>query len=508
MSHALIGKQFGNYVLDALLGEGGMGAVFRGTHRFLGQPVAVKVLHGTFAKNPNITERFFQEAKSSIEIAHPNVIKIIDFGQTPEGELYLVMEYLEGESLSGAIKTRGRFSEADAAAVAAEVCDGLYAAHLKGIVHRDLKPDNLFITSSGEVRILDFGIAKIMSSGAGTKTGSMMGTPQYMAPEQARDSKQVGPYTDIYAMGAILFAMVTGQPPFSGTELAELIAHHLFDEPPRPSELAPISAELESLILRCLAKKPDARPSDMAAVRDELRARIGLPALGQRLAAAPLSARMPAIAPSVPPTSGSASGSRPPLSQPPLSQPPVSRSSPGGTTLSASASESIAAAPKKSGGLLVAAAAVVAVGGVVAFVVTRPHDAPSPAVQPAAVIEKAPPEKVAPPEKIAEKPVAKAVEEKVIVRSEPPGAQVSVDGKEAGTTPALLTLTLPHEVALSLDGYQPAHEILSAAGETVVHLVKKASEHHSSAHATKKPDKPAAKPASKPADEPRGEGLY
>src|SRR5438105_12099208 len=159
-AHPMAGRELGNYVIKSLLGEGGMGAVFAGEHRFLGSRVAIKVLHGTFASIPEVGQRFFQEAKSTLEISHPNVIKILDFGQSQTGELYLVMELLEGESLSARLKQR-RFGEAECARLGVALCDGLHAAHAKGIVHRDLKPDNIFLTASGEPKILDFGIAKV-----------------------------------------------------------------------------------------------------------------------------------------------------------------------------------------------------------------------------------------------------------------------------------------------------------------------------------------------------------
>lgn len=266
---SLIGQELGNYVVDSLIGEGGMGAVYASRHRFLGTRVAIKVLHGSYANHPQIAERFFQEAKSSIAIKHPGIIQILDFGQRPDGALYLVMELLEGRTLAEAI-TEGKFGEGATARVGAELADALAAAHACGIIHRDLKPDNIFLTGE-QVKILDFGIAKVIaSSTSGTKTGSVFGTPLYMAPEQAKGSKHVTPRTDVYALGAILFEMLVGAPPFEGEDATVLLSKHLFSPPPRPSLVASVSPVMEALILECLAKEPAERPPDMAAVRDRL----------------------------------------------------------------------------------------------------------------------------------------------------------------------------------------------------------------------------------------------
>jgi serine/threonine-protein kinase len=297
----MIGRELGNYVVRSLLGRGGMGAVYAGEHRFLGDRVAIKVLHGSYAHDPTVGQRFFQEAKSSREIAHPNIIKILDFGQTPEGELYLVMELLVGRSLAATLKEAGTFGEGATARIGAQVADALAAAHAKGIVHRDLKPDNIFITEAGDVKVLDFGIAKVASSGPGTQSGSLLGTPQYMAPEQARNSKHVGPHTDMYALGVILYELMTGQPPFTGHEVAELITKHLFDAPPKPSDSVLVSPMMEELILQCLAKKPEERPRDMIELRDRLQARVGASLTSDPVAPLPASAHVSRPEPLKPP---------------------------------------------------------------------------------------------------------------------------------------------------------------------------------------------------------------
>src|SRR5678815_1284867 len=257
-----------------------MGVVFSGEHRFLGTRCAIKVLHGSYANNPQVTQRFFQEARTTLEIDHPNIIRVFDLGQSNDGALYLVMELLQGRSLGQAI-SEGTFGEGAVARIGSLVAEGLAAAHAKGIVHRDLKPDNIFLTGD-QVKVLDFGIAKVMQSSSSTKTGSLLGTPQYMAPEQAKGSKHVGPHTDVYALGAILFEMLTGRPPFVGEDLPELLAKQLFEPPPSPRTLVPCSTEMEGIILACLEKDPTARPGSMLELRDRLKTRIGVaPRTGQ-----------------------------------------------------------------------------------------------------------------------------------------------------------------------------------------------------------------------------------
>jgi serine/threonine-protein kinase len=466
-AHPLTDKEIGNYVIRALLGEGGMGAVFAGEHRFLGTRVAIKVLHGTYANNQAVTQRFFQEAKSSLEIGHPNIIKILDFGQTGDGQLYLVMELLEGASLAQTLARRGALGEGMAARIGMAIADGLVAAHHKGIVHRDLKPDNVFLTSGNEIKILDFGIAKVSKAVASTKTGSLLGTPQYMAPEQARGSQHVGPHTDIYALGAILFEMVTGRPPFSGEDLAELLTKHLFEEPLKPSLLTEVSPAMETLILQCLAKSPDERPATMIEVRSRLAALAG--SADEPLAAPPAGASVERAAALS--TLGGATGERRALS--------------------------LADKPRRvPRAALVAGVLALLIGGTVAVTRRGPGAKAATAAvvaPPAPLPSSAPPQPPPPPPALA----------KVILRSEPPGATVTVDGKPAGTTPTLLSIALPQEVYLSLDSYQPAKEIVSAPGETVVKLVpeKKHEPVRPAAH------RPPAKPKAAPAAKPGGEGL-
>ncbi len=456
VAHALIGSELGNYVVDSLLGEGGMGAVFAGRHKFLGHRVAIKVLHGSYANDESVTQRFFLEAKASIDIGHPNVIKVLDFGRSQEGSLYLVMELLEGLNLRQALAANGPFSEREAVAIIVAVCDGLAAAHRKGITHRDLKPDNVFLTLDNEVKILDFGIAKVEKAGAGTKTGALLGTPVYMAPEQCRDAKLVGPHTDLYATGTILFELVTGRSPFSG-ELAEVIAKHLFESPPRPSTLAPISPQLEALILECLEKESAARPSSMEVLRDRLRALTttdsGAPSLPRGAVLTPFRHV---------------------------------------TTLSRTTGESRPATPsqRRSAWWAVVLGATLLGGAALLYRSRTPTN--SILLPPAPTLVASPTPAVSlPPAQIAPAPSA-SKSAQVVVRSDPPGATVFVDGTAVGTTPVLLRVNLPKEIALTRRGYRRAKEVLTVPGELTIKLVPEAR--LPAPRRDHAPDKPVAPP--------------
>ena len=260
----LTGRVFGNYVLGDLIEEGGVGNVFAGQHRFLGDKVAIKLLrkHPSPARTKEIAKRFFQEAKATRSIDHPNVVRILDFGQDEsDGMLYLVMEFLAGESLARALDRKGKLAEGEAAFIGASVARGLHAAHAQGIIHRDLKPGNIFLCSSGEVKLLDFGLAKVaQETSTLTATGVVVGTPQYMSPEQIQHG-EIGSWTDVYGLGVVLFRMLTGRLPFITEDFRELIEAHVATAPPPPSQFAPVSAEMDAIALACLAKDPAKRAS-------------------------------------------------------------------------------------------------------------------------------------------------------------------------------------------------------------------------------------------------------
>jgi serine/threonine-protein kinase len=268
----LIGRSIGNYKIVRAIGEGGMGTVYLAEHPMIGKRVAVKMLRPDLGTDPGLVSRFFQEARAVNEIRHPNIVDISDFGSTEDGIVYFVMELLEGRSLRDRLNAEGPLPIDDAVTVSRQVCDALAAAHRAGIVHRDLKPDNIFLladpTGALRSKLFDFGVAKLLGEqekqvGHKTIAGSVVGTPFYMSPEQAL-CQDVTAAADIYAMGVVMFEMVTGRVPFEATQLVLLLNAILKQPAPPASQLRPdVPAFLDRLILRCLEKDPGARPRTM-----------------------------------------------------------------------------------------------------------------------------------------------------------------------------------------------------------------------------------------------------
>jgi serine/threonine protein kinase len=278
----LIGQRFGNYRSISLLGEGGMGAVYLAEHPDIGRKVAVKVLRSEFSRDEQLLGRFLNEARAANAIRHPNIIEILDSGTTDNGMPYLVMELLEGEVLAGRMRRLGRLPLPVAMEFAYQTASAVGAAHRKAIVHRDLKPDNLFIVPDDHdparerIKVLDFGIAKLQARAMGdsvkTRTGTLMGTPVYMSPEQAMGTKEVDHRSDIYSLGVILFEMICGKPPFFSEGFGELVHLHLNVAPPSPRSFVPSLPEVvEALIYKMLAKKPEDRLQSMQAVQEAIK---------------------------------------------------------------------------------------------------------------------------------------------------------------------------------------------------------------------------------------------
>ncbi|MDD5306371.1 MAG: serine/threonine-protein kinase [Deltaproteobacteria bacterium] len=252
----------GRYRLVKILGQGGMGAVYLGQHIVIGRQVAIKFLHAEFASNPDVVKRFYREAQAAAAIRQRNIIEVMDVGVSPWNEPYLVMEYLEGESLASMLERAGPVDLAVACGVAEPALLALAAAHAQGIVHRDLKPENIFLTCrTGEppvVKLIDFGVSKFTKSTDATRltqTGSLLGTPAYMSPEQARGSADVDHRSDLYSMGVILYQMLTGRLPYQGANYNELLINLLTQDPTPPHETNPgFPAEAGPLIKRAMAK--------------------------------------------------------------------------------------------------------------------------------------------------------------------------------------------------------------------------------------------------------------
>ncbi|MCK9459250.1 MAG: serine/threonine protein kinase [Proteobacteria bacterium] len=265
------------YHLTTLLGQGGMGAVYRGEHVVIGKKVAVKFLHADLAGNEEVVKRFYREAQAAAAIGHDSIIDVMDVGVSPNGEPYLVMEYLEGESLGDMLARTGPIDLSAALGVMEPALRALAAAHAKGIVHRDLKPDNIFVVrqSSGppKIKLIDFGISKFAEGGGEklTQTGSVMGTPAYMAPEQARGASALDHRADLYSMGVILYEMLTQKLPFAGGNFTELIINILTNDPIPPAQAYPgFPAEATGIVMRALAKNPADRFESAEAMIAEL----------------------------------------------------------------------------------------------------------------------------------------------------------------------------------------------------------------------------------------------
>ena len=273
-----IGCMLGSYRIASVLSVGGMGTVYRAQHELLDRPAAIKLLRPELTESDELVQRFFNEAKAATAIRHPGIVEVYDFGYTEDGLAYLVMELIDGQPLSKVIAERGTFPELEAAQIVRTIASALKAAHAKGIIHRDLKPDNIFLVPDPDgrearVKVLDFGIAKLAnppkSDRRRTQTGVLMGTPKYMAPEQAREAAAIDQRADLYSLGCILYELLVGEPPFLAHGAGEIIAMQLFTEPEPPSRRAPVSPEMERLVLRLLAKEPDARPQTAAALMEE-----------------------------------------------------------------------------------------------------------------------------------------------------------------------------------------------------------------------------------------------
>lgn len=267
-----IGSTVGSYRVIQRLGSGAMGAVFAAEHEATGLRVALKIIHPELADSEEMVSRFFTEARAATLIGHPNIIDVMDWGQTPDGMNFIAMEYLEGMSLGDRLKLEGLLTIGSAQHIALQLAAGLGASHAVGIIHRDLKPDNVYLVDKdGDaefVKILDFGLAKLTQGGAGalihkTRSGSVLGTPHYMAPEQC-EGKPIDHRVDIYALGCLLYQMVAGRVPFPGDGFGEVLIKHLREPPQMPGKLNPeVPPGLEKIILHALAKKKEFRFQSM-----------------------------------------------------------------------------------------------------------------------------------------------------------------------------------------------------------------------------------------------------
>ncbi|HEX5661811.1 MAG TPA: serine/threonine-protein kinase [Polyangiales bacterium] len=415
------------YRIDAQIGEGGMGVVYKATHVALNKVVALKILRGDMAKDPEVVQRFMQEAQAASGIGHENIIDIHDFGKLPDGTAYFVMEYLNGRPLNDLIQRGGSIPTMDAVSILRQVANALGAAHERGIVHRDLKPDNVIVLNRGETtnfaKVLDFGIAKVgASKNKLTRTGMVFGTPHYMSPEQAA-GQGVDARTDIYALGVMMYEMFTGRVPFEADTFMGVLTKHMFEKP------APMFGgqgerqlgALEQITLRALEKKPENRYPSMKALIEDLDAVVG-------------GGRPRAVA-----------GTRPSLELADALE-PKSRSEMNlqqRATATQTADEIVLPSPKR---WPLYAAAAIGLVAVLLFVFTRGDSAPPVAAK-------------------TEEPAPVPVKvETVVLRSVPAGAEIFDGDTLLGQTPSELQKpTSPRSLELRLDGYQEAAVPMSAS---------------------------------------------
>src|SRR4029079_17526898 len=260
-------------------GEGGMGKVYLAEHIEIGKRVALKVLRPSYSRMPDLVERFRREARAASKIGHPNIGDVTDSGTTSDGSVYFVMEYLEGVELGSVIEREGALDAVRALRISGQICRALSAAHREGIIHRDLKPENIFLITRGGgadvVKVLDFGIAKTTEAEAArerrlTSPGMAMGTPEYMAPEQAA-GRPADARSDVYALGAIMYEMVTGVPPYSGDNIMEILTKKATIDPPLPIQVrTDLPQQVSDLVATAMARNPDARPQTMETLEYEL----------------------------------------------------------------------------------------------------------------------------------------------------------------------------------------------------------------------------------------------
>jgi predicted Ser/Thr protein kinase len=260
----------GRFRIEREIGTGGMGTVYLATHLGLERPVAVKIIRREFAGDADVADRFLREARTMAKLRHPNAAMIFDAGNLPDGRHFIVMEFVEGETLSQALARQGRFSATEAVNIATQICDVLEEAHRLGIVHRDLKPSNILLGKRG-VCVLDFGVAKVLASSAeaththaSTGSGQIVGTPRYMSPEQCL-GQRVGARSDLYSLGILLYEMLAGRPPFvDPLQSALLVKQATAPAPPLPRLRQDIPRPLALAVHSLLAKRPDDRPRTAA----------------------------------------------------------------------------------------------------------------------------------------------------------------------------------------------------------------------------------------------------
>jgi serine/threonine-protein kinase len=492
------------------IGEGGMGAVFACEHEALKRQVAIKVLYPQFAADPEAVLRFHREAQAAGRIGQDNICEVIDIGSLPNGAPYLVMPLLHGEPLSAVIHRDGPLDPARTVDLISQVLDALAAAHTAGIVHRDLKPDNLFVTRLGSrqleiVKVLDFGISKILGNTSVddrqqvTRTGMVMGTPCYMAPEQARGLKDVDHRADLYAVGAILYEMLTKRRAFDGESFNDILVRVVIDPLPPPRQFRPeLAPELEAVVLAAMERDKAQRPQAADEFRERLQAalaaaqaRPAVAAAGGSPVFAPTEARPASAAAAVPtpggaprPAAEGAAAAAPTLAPGPAGEPtpsglrsvgpvaaPTTGARPGAIRVAPDGS--IVPPPSNRRGLVVGVSAAVLVALAVALVFvlrdggsgggSAPESPPAGAPATASAASATPPAPPTPPTPLAVPPSAP-------VGPVPPGLAAPPDAGPAPEMPALaagpdavlaadMAVTAAATIRVTLEGLRPGAEV-------------------------------------------------
>jgi len=465
----LIGRTLNNrFSITEAIGIGGMGKVYRAMQAPLDRVVALKVLNPSFpsTKDPGFQQRFLREASLTSKLRHPNTVTVIDYGQTEDGIYYIAMEYLEGRTLQQVLAQTGPLSWSRVIAIVQQVCRSLREAHSIGIVHRDLKPANIMLLNEADqdlVKVLDFGLVKSIGEGEAetvspeiTQSGTFLGSPQYMAPEQARNVADAR--SDIYSLGVVMYQMLQGRPPFIARDHLELIFSHCKEPPPPFNSLRPhipVPADIEAVTMRCLEKDPARRYQSMDELLEALRS--ANMAAGGHSGIFKRPGGGTTTGPHASPLFAAASGTD-------------TSSSTLALDISVEVPESVAKARRRKLLALGLVGGAVLVGLVATVLLMRPQDAP-PAAAPAQTAAVAP---VTPPAPAADPAQAEPQQVRFRLMSEPTGARVYYRGKERGTTPFVLEVpaggdgTVTAELTFALEGYQTEAVITGGSGDVVL----------------------------------------
>ncbi|MEP6469671.1 MAG: Stk1 family PASTA domain-containing Ser/Thr kinase [Chloroflexota bacterium] len=315
----MIGRLIGGrYRLIAPVGEGGMATIWRAVDEQLDREVAVKLLREQFGSDAGFAARFRQEARAAGSLSHPNIVPVYDYGTDTDGAQFIVMQLVEGENLATLLRERSTLETDDAVRIALGVASALEAAHRRGLVHRDVKPGNILITDDGDVKVTDFGIARAVAEASMTVTGTTLGSVHYFSPEQARGDEVTG-VSDVYALGIVLYEMLTGRRPFEGDSPAAVALKRLSEDPPPPSTYRPVPSGLSAIVMRALQREPRDRFPDAGSFAEALRVWQKDPAAAAAAAAGGAGAAGVAAAAGSPPP---AAAPIPPSGEPTIYVPP------------------------------------------------------------------------------------------------------------------------------------------------------------------------------------------